>query len=199
MKQNPAIALKETIPFSKYRVPACVIPGLLALISLFLWSARPAFYYMEFALLIFLVPVAIGGGIVSAWLVRQREKRPLFTGLKPLLLMTAVLLPALLASLPFQAPMKLAFLSAKPALEEAVAQWELTGEATAGEEITAGFYSFEGVTSNSERSPEGALIFRFKKDREQAFIHSPQGIENLSYNSGTKGHLVGDWYWMCED
>lgn len=199
MKESPATTLRETVPISRYGRLAFAILGLLALVSLFLWSARPAFYYMEFALLILLAPLALGGIILLVWLYRKQKKRPEFPALTPLFILTGVLLLALLVSLPFQAPMRLAFLTAKPALEEAVAQWRTAGDSSTGEELTTGLYSFQGATSNPKRNPPGALIFRFKSDHEQAFIHSPEGIENLSYNSGTKGHLIGDWYWMCED
>jgi hypothetical protein len=42
-------------------------------------------------------------------------------------------------------------------------------------------------------------IFRFESDGKQAAIHAPDGISNLNYNTGTAGHLMGDWHWFCED
>ncbi len=32
-----------------------------------------------------------------------------------------------------------------------------------------------------------------------AFAYSESGIDDLCYNSGSKGHLLGNWYWMKED
>ena len=153
MNKYPTMTLKENAPFTRYGVPAFAILGLLALVGLFLWSARPAFYYMEFALLIFFAPFALGGIGLLVWLFSQRKKRAVFSGLTPLLILSAVLLPALLVSLPFQAPMKLAFLSAKPALDEAVAEWQTAGDWQSGEELTTGLYSLEGATSNPESNP----------------------------------------------
>ena len=43
------------------------------------------------------------------------------------------------------------------------------------------------------------IYFQFRNDGESAIIHSESGIDDLCYNSGAKGHLIGNWYWMKED
>lgn len=32
-----------------------------------------------------------------------------------------------------------------------------------------------------------------------AFVHAPGGIDDLCYNTGSAGHLIGSWYWKVDD
>ena len=184
------------------RHSATAFASLIALIlfGLFIWSTRPAFYYMEFIVMIFFAPILLGG-LVSFWPIYLglRKRQLCFGKCVPLFISLSAILLTLIVSLPFQGPLKLMFLTARPALDATVPELRENWEQNSPEMVRAGIYSFRSPQINGERSPTEILVFRFKSDGEQAFIHSPDGIDNLRYNSGNKGHLVGDWHWMCED
>ena len=52
---------------------------------------------------------------------------------------------------------------------------------------------------HSESIAIQGVFFQFLHDGEAAIIYSESGIDELCYNSGSKGHLFGNWYWMKED
>ena len=106
----------------------------------------------------------------------------------------------------YQIPMKLSFISAKPTLDAYIQQHGELSIFKGDEIISAGLYDFSipySVTRNnydSKRSCNlGKTLLFFENDTEAAFIYSTNGIHDLCYNSGSKGHLLEKWYWMAED
>lgn len=97
----------------------------------------------------------------------------------------------------FKMPLHASFLLARPGLEQA-----LTEHSNDLEHISRRYYSF-GLYS-IRRAYRGChmkdrVYFQFRNDSESAIIYSESGIDDLCYNSGSKGHLFGKWYWMKED
>ncbi|MEM7386338.1 MAG: hypothetical protein AAF514_15460 [Verrucomicrobiota bacterium] len=97
----------------------------------------------------------------------------------------------------FKIPLHASFLLAKPGLEEALAQHhdDLTKIGVVSHNY--GLYQFRKADRRCHRKDR--VFFQFSNDGEAAIIHSTSGIDDLCYNSGNKGHLFGDWYWMKED
>lgn len=61
----------------------------------------------------------------------------------------------------------------------------------------AGVYYVDEIAPGRCAPSRTRLIIQ--NDTESAFVHAPGGIEGLCYNSGSTGHLWGDWYWVTED
>ena len=102
-------------------------------------------------------------------------------------------------------PLRIGFLTARPALSRLVAEVS-TGQLTVmKEDARAGLYTVSAEMTNwrlrgsYDGAPADRIVFVLANDSEAAFIFSPSGIDNLAYNSGSKGHVFGDWYWMKED
>ena len=64
---------------------------------------------------------------------------------------------------------------------------------------SAGVYSFFQLAQRRCSHDPERIYFRLSNDKEAGFVYSESGIDNLCYNSGSKGHLSGNWYWMAED
>jgi hypothetical protein len=90
-------------------------------------------------------------------------------------------------------------LTTKATLEQFIPNIQADAAPSDQPPIEAGIYSFQNKLNDRRNQGENMANFRFVSDGEQAFVHAPDGISNLSYNSGTAGHLMGDWYWFCED
>ncbi|MGI9242170.1 MAG: hypothetical protein ACR2RV_15330 [Verrucomicrobiales bacterium] len=105
-------------------------------------------------------------------------------------------------------PLRASFLFAKPGFEQALEDYHDDLEQVGIVHHNFGLYEISkayrgcvhgnGGCSNSVEHKD-RVFFRFRNDSESAFIYSENGIKNLCYNSGSKGHLVGNWYWMKED
>ena len=164
---------------------------------LFWQTLHPAFYYMEWMLLVlvlaFVVPplcltLALNGKILSQW------KFALYF----LLLLSAAAY--------FKIPLKLAFLTIRPQLTEIVSATTPNSFSGLQSDINSPLFriSAESTTIRNRRIPgddcnTNRILFILADDAESAFIYSPGGIQDLCYNSGSSGHLTGDWYWMKED
>jgi hypothetical protein len=103
-----------------------------------------------------------------------------------------------------QLPLRIAFLISKPALEQAIS---IPGVFTNGiPNDIRGLHRISAEKTNERLKwnreadvNSGKLLFVLADDSESAFIYSPNGIDDLAYNSGDCGHLIGNWYWMKED
>ena len=97
----------------------------------------------------------------------------------------------------FKVPLRASFLLARPGLEQALAE--------NGDDLSPiGTTSYDFGLYQIRRAHRGChhedrVYFQFRDDSESAIIYSESGIDDLCYNSGSKGHLAGNWYWMKED
>lgn len=96
-----------------------------------------------------------------------------------------------------QAPLRASFLLARGGFEQALAEG---GEAFENVRPYAyDFGLFHIGRAGRDCHKEDRVYFRFEDDGESAIIFSETGIDDLCYNSGNNGHLLGNWYWMKED
>lgn len=97
----------------------------------------------------------------------------------------------------FKVPLHASFLLARQGLEEALEQHhdDLSQVAYASHDY--GVYRFGKADRRCHHKDR--VFFQFLDDGEAAIIYSESGIDDLCYNSGSKGHLFGNWYWMKED
>lgn len=161
----------------------------------------PAFYYMQWLFMILLLGIVTLGslGVYTLILVLSRREatgtsaRPQFHGVGFTLGMLAIVV--LLVG--FKVPLHASFLWARPGLEQALAE----NQDDLGE---IGVYSYDyGLypigSAARDCHHNDRVYFRFHGDSESAIIYSESGLDDLCYNSGNKGHLSGNWYWMKED
>lgn len=71
-------------------------------------------------------------------------------------------------------------------------------------DVRIGLYTFSASETNRRYlsgigSGKYRAFFLAGNRSEAAFIYSTEGIEDLIYNRGSRGHLCGNWYWMKED
>lgn len=97
----------------------------------------------------------------------------------------------------FKAPLHASFLLAKPGLEDALEHYHDDQSKIAYLSHNFGIYQFKKADRRCHHKDR--VFFQFLDDSEAAIIHSESGIDDLCYNSGSKGHLFGNWYWMKED
>lgn len=97
----------------------------------------------------------------------------------------------------FKAPLHASFVLAKPGLEEALEQHHDDLSQVAYVSHDYGIYRFRKADRRCHHKDR--VFFQFLDDSEAAIIYSESGIVDLCYNSGSKGHLFGNWYWMKED
>ncbi len=107
------------------------------------------------------------------------------------------------ASTFFQVPMKLSFIFAKPGLDQFVQKYPSLQNYEGNALISAGLYDFS-LPISVKRKKMDSTGCNHKKiilfiNSESAFIYSTNGIKDLCYWSGSKGHLLENWYWMAED
>ena len=178
-------------------------------LGLFWQGLYPHFYYMvDFfvlglvwfgAVLMFVVLMAL-----RSWLLHEYPG-PVQTAQTALLQWACVfgILLLVTALLAFKVPMRLGFLTARPGLSRLVNEHTIDEFRGLAEDTRFGLYTISA--SSTERrgvdrsDAHQCVIFRLADDGEAAFIYSPTGIDDLSYNDGNKGHLIGHWYWMKED
>jgi hypothetical protein len=97
----------------------------------------------------------------------------------------------------FKAPLHASFLLARPGLEEALADHHDDLSQVGFVYHNYGLYRFRKADRRCHKKDR--VFFQFLDDSEAAIIYSESGIDDICYNSGNKGHLLGNWYWMKED
>ncbi len=165
------------------------------------WSMFPAIYYMEWILWVpglFLVSTLIFGlQTFAIWLVSRWKKVPFRLKRIPLAL---AVLPVLVTILFVgKIPLRASFLLAKPTLEKAVREHAdgLEQVSRRADYHYSGLYAIKKAEHRCGRKDR--IFFVFRDDHESGIIYSESGIDNLCYNEGSSGHLMGKWYWMKED
>jgi hypothetical protein len=167
-----------------------------------LYSALfPGFYYMDWAALmplLWLGVVFLNGiqALVLQWMA-SRKRVPMPSTAKGPLRFTLWMLVLVTCLVALKVPLRASFLLAKPGLELA-----LKNSGDHLEEVGRVSYNFGlyQIGSADRRCHEkDRVFFQFLNDHESAIIYSESGIDGLCYNSGNKGHLMGNWYWMKED
>jgi hypothetical protein len=160
----------------------------------------PSFYYMAWLPLVGMLwgVVALGCACqVSALLAVARWKRvapPSRPGSLNFIFGMLVLVSVLVG---FKAPLHASFLLARPGLEEALADHRDDLDQVGLVYHNYGLYQFRKADRHCHKKDR--VFFQFLNDSEAAIIYSESGIDDLCYNSGNKGHLFGNWYWMKED
>lgn len=161
----------------------------------------PGFYYMAwifFGMVLWAVVAAccLFQALASQALAR-RMRTPLphsrYSGvgfIAGMLLFVSVLIA-------FKIPLLASFLLARPGLEEALEQHHDDLSQVGLVSHNYGIYQFRKADRRCHRKDR--VFFQFRDDGEAAIIYSENGIDDLCYNSGSKGHLLGNWYWMKED
>jgi len=161
----------------------------------------PGFYYMAWIFFGMMLWAVVAAGCLFQVLALQaisRWKRvtppsPSANGLGFIVGMLG-LVSLLLA---FKAPLRASFLLARPGLVEALAEHHADLSQVGLVHHNYGIYHFRKADRRCHRKDR--VFFQFLDDAEAAIIYSESGIEDLCYNSGSKGHLFGNWYWMKED
>ena len=97
----------------------------------------------------------------------------------------------------FKVPLRTSFLLARPGLERALADYHDDLDQVGRVHYNFGLYRIRKAYRGCHKKDR--VFFEFLNDSEAAIIHSTSGIDDLCYNSGSKGHLFGNWYWMKED
>lgn len=163
----------------------------------------PAFYYMTWlaalVMLWGLVALAyLGQNLVLLAVARCRQVAlPPSPQSGPGFTVGLLVLVTLLVS--FKVPLHASFLLAKPELERAVAEHadDLDAVGRLAKYHYCGIYPIQKAHRRCHKKDR--IYFQFRNDGESAIIYSESGIQDLCYNSGNKGHLFGNWYWMKED
>lgn len=164
----------------------------------------PAFYYMTvFAVMLLLWAIVPTIVLITGLITRLAQATPdgssseseasapgnaAFIGAM-LLIVTALVT--------LKVPLRASFLLAKPGFEEALAQHQ--DDLTQVGRVSHDFGLYSIGRAERRADIQDRIFFLFQNDSESAIIYSESGIENLCYNSGSKGHLFGNWYWMKED
>lgn len=193
--KNPIHADCWRSPFDAYTLAfAAMLAGAV------LWNALfPGFYYMDFIFFVTMLWMSLATVVflrlLLASIASRRTGRPVvwagWLGVATLLCVVSV---AILLKLPLHA----AFAFARSELDRAIEQDRQPGETFPLANSSYGIYS---IYQQAQRRchHEERIYFTLANDAEAAFVYSPSGIDDLCYNSGTKGHLSGDWYWIAED
>ncbi|MGK0217571.1 MAG: hypothetical protein ACI9HE_001049 [Planctomycetota bacterium] len=165
-----------------------------------LWSAiQPSFYYMTFVFILTFYWLGISSFLVAratlAEFGSRLSGRPVrWSGWRLVLgLMSAVTLAILT-----KAPLYAGFALARADLDWAIANDMEPGESFHLARSNYGPYPMYQLAERSCHNKD-RVYFNLSADTEAAFIYSTSGIDELCYNSGSKGHLGGNWYWMAED
>ena len=170
--------------------------GVLLYLALF-----PGFYYMAWFFFAMLLWAVVGIGCLFQILALQaiaRFKRvalPSTAANSQCFVVGMLVLVSLLVA--FKAPLHASFLLARPGLEEALAEHHDDLSQVGLVSHNYGIYQFKKADRRCHRKDR--VFFQFLDDGEAAIIYSESGIDDLCYNSGSKGHLFGNWYWMKQD
>ena len=172
--------------------------------GVFLYLALyPSFYYLSgigFTLMLWVVVPTVGLIAHLAQLAYGRSRSadateasaPAANGR-----FIAAMLVVVTVAVAFKAPLYASFLVARPGLEEALAEHRDDLAQVGRVHHDYGLYQISRAHRGCH--VEDRIYFEFRDDAEAAIIYSESGIEDLCYNSGNKGHLLGNWYWMKED
>ena len=182
-------------PFDRYTL--AIVSALSAIL---LWQSRlPSFHY----LVIIFLPIMLFGAVLSLISLRLliavvgerlTQRRAVSTGW-----LSVLVVPTLATLLAVsKLPLYLAFAFAQPTLDQVIAQDLKPGESFPISRASAGPYSiFQQARRRCHHKDR--IYFRLSNDNEAGFVYSTSGIEDLCYNSGSKGHLADNWYWWAED
>lgn len=179
-------------PFDRYTFAAAA-----ALSAILLWEARlPGFYYLKIIFFLGALWASLCGLVAVRLVLAGLTGREVpSTGWRGVLLLPAIA-TALVA---FKAPLHLGFAFARPTFDHVIEHDLQPGESFPISRASAGVYSFFQEARRRCRHDPDRIYFRLSNDKEAGFVYSTSGIDDLCYNSGSKGHLSGNWYWMAED
>ena len=170
--------------------------GVVLYLSLF-----PSFYYMDWFFFGILLWAVVGVGCLAQAMALLAIARWKGVRLSSSVLNGSGFIVGLLVLVSllvaFKVPLHASFLLARPGLEEALAEHHDDLTQVGRVYHNYGVYRFRKADRRCHR--EDRIFFQFLHDGEAAIIYSESGIEDLCYNSGNKGHLFGNWYWMKED
>ncbi len=165
-----------------------------------IWNALfPGFYYMAnmFFVGLFWVGLAVllGCRMAIAANASLVSGRPVvwngWRGVALLAIGTTLLLLT-------KAPLHVAFALAHDDFDNAIAKDVRPEDEIRLSKSDYGLYSILQLAHRSCHDQD-RIYFRLASDSEAGFVYSPNGVDDLCYNSGTTGHLSGNWYWMVED
>ncbi|NNM30707.1 MAG: hypothetical protein HKO57_14400 [Akkermansiaceae bacterium] len=177
-----------------------VVAGACSGVVLYL-ALFPGFYYMAWIFLGMMlwavVTVAFLLQILAVQAIAKWKRAPVAgTPVNGLGFIAGILVVVSLL-IGFKVPLRASFLLARGGLEEALAEHRDDLEAVAHVPHNYGIYQIRKAERRCHRKDR--VYFRFRDDGEAAIIYSESGIDDLCYNAGSKGHLLGNWYWMKED
>lgn len=165
-----------------------------------LWSAiYPGFYYLVFVGILAMYWLGLGAFLLVRTIIAASGARltghPVqwagWSGAVALMTLVSVVI---LAKLPLRA----AFAFARADLEQAILRDTRPGDSFHLMRYIYGPYPIHQLAERRCHHKD-RVYFNLASDPESAFIYSTSGIDDLCYNSGSKGHLTGNWYWMTED
>lgn len=165
-----------------------------------LWNALfPGFYYMLFAFFVITlwggIAAVVGVRLLIAGIGNLVTGRPVvWAGWGGVMVLITVVSAVILLKLPLHA----GFALAQADLDRAVQEDLKPGDSFS---LARSQYGIYGIRQTAHRRchHKDRIYFALANDSEAAFVYSPSGIDDLCYNSGSKGHLAGNWYWMAED
>jgi len=182
-------------------------------VGVVLWKALfPAFYYMQwlFFLIMLWGVVSLGylcGALALSAVARLRGGTQCSSSTDGLGFTLGMLVVVSLLVV-FKVPLHASFLVAKPGFEEALADHHDDLAQVGRVHHNFGLFqiskAYRGCRHGDGECPRSSqnknrVFFQFRDDSEAAIIYSENGVSELCYNSGSKGHLFGNWYWMKED
>jgi hypothetical protein len=123
--------------------------------------------------------------------------RPTTCGYEAIFLLVPVVTTVLIV---LQVPLRVGFLTAWPRLDSIARKAHAEGTLRLRGDVRCGLYTISMMASARRKCHiPGRVYFLLAADQESGFVYSPGGVERLCYNSGTTGHVIGNWYWMAED
>ncbi len=177
-------------------------------ICVFWMGLGPAFYYMvDILFLLLLWPLALLTYALRAAIrevITEWHTSPGLTAMEYLRVHWRrdaawwLCIVAVTAMVCLRVPLRIGFLTARPGMDELVRIVERGDQSTLTTNQVVGLYTIYRPADQHLQDYD-RLVFRLADDRESGFVFAPDGIDELHYNAGNKGHLIGDWYWMAED
>ena len=165
-----------------------------------LWNALfPGFYYMDFIFFPVVLWASVGAVLIVRLLIASMGTRltgrPLvWTGWRGVMILIFVVSVVVWLKLPLHA----GFALARADLDRAIQQDLQPGDTFHLARYRYGIYPIH-QQARRRCHHEDRIYFMLANDPEAAFVYSTSGIDDLCYNSGSKGHLSGNWYWIAED
>ena len=175
-----------------------------------LLSLHPDFYYVAWIPILALLWLALVVSRFLALAARSFAARDAAPKVSPFARhgwkQAFIIVLAVTLTIPFQLPLRVAFLTIRPQLEQAIDGSTAATFKGLDANIQSPLFVISAEQTNQQlkwNRAEGVntnqVLFRLANNAEAAFIHSPGGLRNLAFNAGAAGHLMGDWYWMKED